>query len=277
MNEKDIKEIHARLTNQVKEYIFAILSKYGKYMPDEQRKKLEDITDFSRVVHIESFGSINGYAGPGGVYLPLDAFKVIELIKQIPEYGSDKNHRCYQPDSLIQNDNTFMTYIHHMIVSGATVEDYYQDLLLHEVMHYCGSGGSTALREGLNELLTRKIALEKGFRTNGCAYPKEVAMCLELEKIFGEDVMNQISFIPEEQKVFSYLETMLGEKEANLYRKVSFSMEQSFSNQYYRYMNTFQGIDGVYEKEKRYRNICYDKAYQLIRNYKQDMLDSNQK
>ena len=57
------------------------------------------------------------------------------------------------------------------------------------------------LQEGINELLTRKVAIERKFRINACGYPKEVKISYELPKIFGEDRLNQIAFISDERYI----------------------------------------------------------------------------
>ena len=42
---------------------------------------------------------------------------------------------------MIINNNSFMDYVIHLFISGTNAEGYYQDLLLHETLHFCGSGG----------------------------------------------------------------------------------------------------------------------------------------
>lgn len=58
----------------------------------------------------------------------------------------------------------------HVSISGTDTEGYYDDILLHEVMHFCVGDGGSVLKEEINELFTRKIlfAYEKVFWHNRC-------------------------------------------------------------------------------------------------------------
>ena len=140
--------------------------------------------------------------------------------------------------------------------------------MLHETMHFCGSDGGNALEEGINEYLTRKLALKKGFHTNGCAYPKEVKITHTLESILGEEVITQIAFIKPYDKVLSYLETTLGKDASELYQNVTHAMDEEFYNRYYRHMNHFDGLEGIKEKVTNYKQIDYSKVEQIIEQYK---------
>lgn len=176
----------------------------------------------------------------------------------------------YNDKTIIINDNTFFDYIIHTFISGKDTETYYKDLLLHETMHYCGSGGGSALREGMNEYLTRKLALEKGFKTNGCGYPKEVRIAYELEQLFGEEIINKLAFMDNIFEQTAFLEQTLGKKERNLYMEVSHYMNQEFHNKYYRYIDSYNGIKGIFMKAVNYRRIDYSQAYDIINTYKEE-------
>ena len=76
-------------------------------------------------------------------------------LKKIPGFGMMKNHKTCDQDNMIINDNTYITYIKHVFLKGLTPEEYFKEILLHETLHFCGSGGGTAIREGINELKTR--------------------------------------------------------------------------------------------------------------------------
>ena len=148
-----------------------------------------------------------------------------------------------------------------------TLEEYFEDLLLHEIMHFCGSGGSTALMEGINELLTRKIALENNFKTSGCGYPKEVRIAYTLQEILGEDIINQIAFINNELDILNYLEDTIGKEASDLYLDISGIMNNEFQEKYYKDMNTYNGLEGIKKKIENYQTIDYTKAYELIEEY----------
>ena len=179
--------------------------------------KLNQIRDFGKCVFIEDNGHINAFARKEGVFLPLSAWEVVPQLKMFEEYGRDKSHKLYNDETLVINDNTFYDYIQHVILTASEVLDYYEDLLLHETMHFCGSGGASALKEGINEYLTRKTALRHGFRTSACGYPKEVKLVYELEKLFGESIINQIAFINDEEEMLQFIENVIGKtpKEAS--------------------------------------------------------------
>ena len=207
--------------------------------------------------------------------MPLNAEKALEKIKTLPGYGSNPSHQTYDQATAIINDNTFETYVNHAIVTGMTLEQYFEDLLLHETMHFCGSDGGNSLKEGINEYLTRKLALKKGFHTNGCAYPKEVKIAHTLESILGEEVITQIAFIKPYDKVLSYLETTLGKDASELYQNVTHAMDEEFYNRYYRHMNHFDGLEGIQEKVTNYKQIDYSKVEQIIEQYKKTKSSQN--
>ena len=274
MTNEQIDDIHKRLTLKVAKYIKAITQEYGKFIPKERLSYLGNI-NYDEIIQIYDYGNINGLANPKHILLPLNAEKALEKIKTLPGYGSNPNHQTYNQATAIINDNTFETYVNHAIVTGMTLEQYFEDLLLHETMHFCGSDGGNALKEGINEYLTRKLALKKGFHTNGCAYPKEVKIARTLESILGEEVITQIAFIKPYDKVLSYLETTLGKDASELYQNVTHAMDEEFYNRYYRHMNHFDGLEGIQEKVTNYKQIDYSKVEQIIEQYKKTKSSQN--
>lgn len=274
MTNEQIDDIHKRLTLKVAKYIKAITQEYGKFIPKERLSYLGNI-NYDEIIQIYDYGNINGLANPKHILLPLNAEKALEKIKTLPGYGSNPNHQTYNQATAIINDNTFETYVNHAIVTGMTLEQYFEDLLLHETMHFCGSDGGNALKEGINEYLTRKLAFKKGFHTNGCAYPKEVKIAHTLESILGEEVITQIAFIKPYDKVLSYLETTLGKDASELYQNVTHAMDEEFYNRYYRHMNHFDGLEGIQEKVTNYKQIDYSKVEQIIEQYKKTESSQN--
>lgn len=266
-----IKEIHKDLANTTKIYIESILDTYGKYIPDYKIEQLSNIDDYRKVIFIEKLNTISAHADDRGVHLPIDAINAFGYFKTLKEYGVDKNHSLYNQDNLVINDNTFFDYLKHLVVTASRLEDYYQDSLLHEVMHFCGSGGVKALKEGINEYLTRKIAKEKGFRTSGCGYPKETKIAYELEKIFGEDILNQIAFINREEDILAFLEEKKGVKAKEFYKNLSMEMEKEFQSKYFKDMNRYGGLEGIKRKCENYDEINYSRANKLIEDYKKKM------
>ena len=267
----ELDKIHKNLTATLEKYIKTIISTYGRFIPNERFEYLSNINDYSNIIQIFDYSSINGYANNKYIALPLSADKAFDELKKITGYGTDESHKVYDSTNLIINDNTFMTYINHVIKKGVTLEDYFEDLLLHEIMHFCGSGGSTALMEGINELLTRKIALENNFKTSGCGYPKEVRIAYTLQEILGEDIINQIAFINNELDILNYLEDTIGKEASDLYLDISGIMNNEFQEKYYKDMNTYNGLKGIKKKIENYQTIDYTKAYELIEEYNKNM------
>ncbi len=263
----ELDKIHKNLTLTLEKYIKTITKTYGRFIPKERLTYLYNIKDYSNVIQIFDYSSINGYANNKYIALPLNADKAFDELKKIPGYGINKNHKVYDNTTLIINNNTFMTYVDHVIKKGMTLEDYFNDLLLHETMHFCGSGGSTALKEGINELLTRKIALENNFKTSGCAYPKEVRIAYTLQQMLGEDTINQIAFINNELDILNYLEDIIGKEASDLYLDISGIMNNEFQTKYYKDMNSYNGLEGIKKKVENYQNIDYTKVYELIDEY----------
>lgn len=137
MTDDKLNQIHENLTNQVSIYIRGIISKYGEYMVPAKVEYLKSIKDYSKIVKIYDYGSINGYANSDGIYMPLCADKVLEKVSKIPGYGINKKHQTYNDNTLVENNNTFVNYVYHILVSGTDTQRYYDDLLLHETLHFC--------------------------------------------------------------------------------------------------------------------------------------------
>ena len=267
MKQNELDKIRKNLAIHLEEYINAIIEKYGKYIPKDRLEVLNNISDYESLINIHDYGSVNAYATNHGIAMPLCADKLLNIASKVPGYGINKNHHSYNSSNLINNNNTFMVYIIHVFVSGTNAEGYYEDMLLHEVVHFCGSGGASALREGINELLTRKIALDKGFRTNGCGYPKEVHLAYRLQSIFGEDIIDQIAFIESDNDVCIFLADNLGEEAASLYLNVVKATQKEFDRKYYEKMDSYSGAFAILKKTLNYNFIDYSRVYQLLDDY----------
>ena len=276
MTDDKLNQIHENLTNQVSVYIRGIISKYGEYMVPVKVEYLKSIKDYSKIVKIYDYGSINGYANSDGIYMPLCADKVLEKVSKIPGYGINKKHQTYNDNTLVENNNTFVNYVYHIFVSGTDAQRYYDDLLLHETLHFCGSGGSFAISEGINELLTRQIAHEFGYHTNGCAYPNEVEVALRLSKVFGSDVITRLAFIRSFKQSLDYLDMTLGSAASSLYNDVMIAMEDEFQEKYYKNMDSYNGLVGIARKTIDYRKINYKKANELIDEYEKKLSNPEQ-
>lgn len=266
---RNIEALKTNLIVEIKELIEIIKREYPNYVD------LPEDLDLENRVHIEDTGTISLFVKNKNFYFPLSAFDVLDHFKSFPEYGSNSSHTTYNEDNMIINDNTFETFINHAIVKGMTVEEYFKEILLHEVMHFCGIGGWLALREGINELRTRQLAKKYGLLTSCCGYPKETKIAYELEQLLGKDVIDRIAFTKYRYEVIDILNELPIEA-ATLYLIVESEMEKEFQDKYMRH--NFPGINGPFEKMKKYDTIDYSIVYEIIDEYKKNQdFDLNKK
>lgn len=222
--------------------------------------------DLQELVHIEQTGTISLFVRNHNFYFPLDAFKVLGAFKRIPGFGMVKNHKTCNQDNMIINDNTYITYIKHAFLKGLTPEEYFKEILLHETLHFCGSGGRTAIREGINELKTRQLAKKYDLLTSSCGYPKETKIAYELENLFGEDIINKISFSKSRLEIKEILDSV-SPIASSFFFTLETVMEEEFYDKYMKY--EFPGLTGPFKKTQKYNSIDYTKAYLLIDEYKE--------
>lgn len=222
--------------------------------------------DLQELVHIEQTGTISLFVRNHNFYFPLDAFKVLGAFKRIPGFGMVKNHKTCNQDNMIINDNTYITYIKHAFLKGLTPEEYFKEILLHETLHFCGSGGRTAIREGINELKTRQLAKKYNLLTSSCGYPRETKIAYELENLFGEDIINKISFSKSRWEIKEILDSV-SPIASSFFFTLETVMEEEFYDKYMKY--EFPGLTGPFKKTQKYNSIDYTKAYLLIDEYKE--------
>lgn len=224
--------------------------------------------DLQKIVHIKEMGTISLFVSNKNFYFPKDALNVLNKIKKILGFGIMKNHKTCTKDNIIINNNTYITYLKHVFLKGLTGEEYYKEILLHETMHFCGSGGATAIREGINELKTRQLAKKYNLLTSSCGYPKETKVAYELEKIFGENVMNKIAFSKSHREIEEILDAVSPDA-SEFFFNLEKIMEKEFHNKYMKY--SFPGLIGPLKKTQKYNSINYKKAYELIDDYKKSL------
>lgn len=259
--ETDIEKIKNNLIPIIKKYIEIIKEEYKDYT------EIPNNIDLKKYVHIEDTGTISLFIRSGHFYFPTDAFKALEIMKKMPGFGSNKNHKTCNKDNMIINDNTYITFIKHVYLKGLTPEEYYKEILLHETLHFCGSGGATAIREGINELKTRELAQKYGLLTSSCGYPKETKIAYELQKIFGEEIINKITFSKSKREIIEILATT-SEDAVQFFFTLEDIMEKEFYDKYMKY--NFPGITGPIKKTQKYNAIDYTSAYLLIKEYKKN-------
>lgn len=267
-----MKEIKRNLANNLQRYISIILEEYASYIPKERKKYLENIKDYESCIEIADLGTISLYYFNNKIYFPTLAFSVLEHLKNNQQYRSNPNHKCFDENTLIKNQNTFWDYIKHAIIKGLSPEEYFQESLLHEAMHFCGCGGADPLKEGITELKTRELASRRNLLTSGCGYPKEIDIVLELQELFGTDTMNKIAFANSNKEISDILMQEQGSKAEELY----FSVRREMKNQFSEYMNQkFTGPDAPIKKAQAYDLLDYSKVYGLIEQHKKKQELSN--
>jgi len=245
------------IIKEIKDYINVIQKEHKDFVC------LPENIDFEQIVHIEDTGTISLFVRDNEFYLPSNAYNAINVLKKHEAFGSNKNHQTHCWNNLIINDNDFTYYINHVIFAGLSPLEFFQESLLHEVMHFCGSNGATALMEGLNEYLTRKLALKYHLKTSGCGYPKEIKVVLELEKLFGDDILEKLAFSKSLTDIYSAFNDL---DAAPFFLKLMEVMDEEFYEKYYKYR--FDGVNGPFEKAEKYRDIDYSNAFNLIEDFK---------
>ncbi len=219
-------------------------------------------SNLSNRIHIEDTGTISIFVKRGHFYFPLLAY---ELLRE--NIGNTNTASpLYTKNTLLRNDNTFYDYITHVYGEHLSPLQYFNEILLHETLHFCGSNGARALAEGINEYLTRKLALKHGLLTNGCGYNKEVQVVLELEKIFGEKLLSEISFAKNPEILLKTKNPKL----LNLYHSVEQVMYEECFEKYLKY-----NYPNPLDKAKNYSNIDYTEIMSTINNFKKNIEPSH--
>ena len=261
MVDDKIINIKNELIQSIYNIIEIIKQEYGDLTDIPENIKLE------KYVHIEQTNTISLFVSNKHFYFPTDAFRVLEALKKIPGFGRNPNHKAYNENNLINNDNTYITYLKHVFVAGLGPKEYFEEILVHETLHFCGSGGGSALREGINELKTRQLAQKYGLVTSGCGYPKEVGIALELEQLFGKDIIDKIAFANSNIQIKQILDSVSNEA-SEFYFKIQELMEKEFYHKYMKYK--FPGITGPIKKVQKYNSIDYSNVYKVIEQYKEE-------
>lgn len=256
-----MEKIKEELIFKIKQYIDIIKKEYPDLVNVDDNN-LED------KVHIEDTGTISLFVKRGEFYFPLDAFKVLKVMEKIPGFGSVKNHKPYGVGSMVINNNTYLTFIKHVFLKGLSPLEYYKEILLHEVMHFCGSGGGTAIREGINELKTRQLAQKYNLNTSYCGYPKEVKIAYELELLFGREVIDKIAFAKGYGEIYEILSSVSNDA-TEFYFELERTMEMEFNSKYM--SHKYPGVMGPFKKTKNYETIDYSRAYELLDEYKKSI------
>lgn len=240
------------------EYIKLILNNYSNC----NRKKILNIINYdSEIIKFNSSNAISFVVRDGVLLLPKAAYQIFPLLKQYKNYGAKPNSGRNIEDYLDTN-TTYMEYINHVIEAGLSVYDYFEESLLHEAMHICGSQGGTPLEEGINELKTRELAQKNNIKIAAYGYSKEVEIAKKLQQVIGKGIMDELTFIPSYKRK-EFLVDRLGKDIGELYRLISDKMIEK-SKSYYD--NLFQ-VNNPFEKARLYEDIDYTEVHQIIDNY----------
>ena len=247
-----------RIKELLLEYIKLILKNYSNC---DKEKILNSINNDDKIVEFNTLDTITFIVQNGVLLLPKAAYKLFPLLKQNENYGTKaNNHRSIE--DYLDTNTTYMEYINHLIESGMDVYDYFEESLLHEAMHICGSQGGTPLEEGINELKTRELAQKYNIKIAAYGYSKEVEISKQLQQIVGKDIMDELTFIPKHKRK-EFLIHKSGEDVAELYKLLSNKMIEKSSNYYDK---LFQ-VSDPFEKAKLYEDVDYTEVYQIIDNY----------
>jgi len=255
---KNIVKDKEEIIKNVENYINIIEKEYKEFV------KIPENLCCKEILRIEKLGTISLFVRDNVFYFPLEAYTIIERLKEHKDYGKNKMHKLYDSNTLLNNNNDFMDFIEHLILRGATALDYFKEVLLHETMHFCGSNGNSALMEGLNEYLTRKLALKYKLTTNGCAYYKEVKIILLLEELFGTEKLIKIAFSKSNESIEKILNSL---EDISFFFELDSIMNEEFYNKYYRFK-----FSNPFDKARKYEDINYSSALKLIENYKKSKL-----
>ena len=248
-----------------KKYVNIILNEYGSKIPAKIREKLTRHDDFTDMIEIADTGTISLYVTNDMVlHLPLDGYNAMEELSRLPLYGSDKSHRLYNNDNMIINDNTFESYVEHVILKGLPPLEYFKECLLHEIMHICGSRGGSALSEGFTELKTRELAFKYNLESSCSGYPKEVRIAHELQKLFGKELCDELVFL-DFKSVLDLLDSRIGPHAKKLYINIYKAMEEQFVPYI---AKRYPGLNGIKNKCETYDKLNYDFIYELIDQYR---------
>lgn len=262
MQINSIEQTKRVLAEDMKKYVEIILKEYGDFIPEERKVFLSGIYDYCSRIQVCESGTISMFATATEIIMPLAAYEIFQALRTHPEYGSNKNHRCYEEGEII-NQTTYFGYIWHVIWTGMSEEEFFRDSLLHETMHFCGAGGSNALREGFAELKTRELAQKYELRASRCGYPKEVEIANRIQNVIGADVAAMITFARNDREIYRILQEHCGIEIAEWYFEISKLMDEEHHAKYNH--SEFGGINGAKKKAEAYEKIDYSRIYEKLK------------
>ena len=201
------------------------------------------------------------------LYLPLKAYEMFPKLHRFSDFGTNKDDKR-EVFEYLDTNTTYADYIRHVIVAGLSEFDYFEESLLHEAMHLCGSGGGTALEEGINELKTRELAIKYNLKTSGYGYPKETEIAKRMQDVLGKELMDKLTFIGVNDR-YAYLSKAVSVEIAEFYRIISLTM----ANISFDYSHNLSHISDPYEKAKLYDSLDYSEVFDMVDRFKKEYLN----
>lgn len=245
------------IIKQLLNYLRVIISEYK----DNIKPETVDYLLNNNLVEFNSANSISFFVVNGILYLPKRIYDIIPILKGHELYGvSPKDGR--KVEDYLDTNTTYYDYIEHLIKMGVTPYKYFEESLLHEAMHLCGSVGGNPLEEGITELKTRELAQKNNIKIAAYGYPKEVEVAIALQEVIGKDVMDQLTFVKTHDRR-DFLVEKVGIEKADLYKKV-FKDMILLSNGYNMKIET---ISDPYIKAEEYKKLSYVKVLEYIDEY----------
>ena len=271
MLKSSMEETRKILADDMQKYVQLILKDYESVIPKGRQEFLREIDNYYPRIIVEDNGTISMFATNDGIIMPKGAYEIFKYMKLIPGYGINKKHKSYKEGEIL-NKKTYYDYIKHVFVTGMNVEEFFRDTLLHETMHFCGSDGGSALREGLTELKTREFAQKYNLIASRCGYPKEVEIASRLQKIIGEDVTNKITFAQSNKEIYNILQENCEKNVADLFFEISYLMDKELNSKYNHSM--FGGILGPIKKARAYSKIDYSEVHKKLKEFEEHFFSS---
>lgn len=259
------------LSIYLEKYVKAILKEYGNAIPNNMKKKLENISDYKSILVINPEHTVTFYCCDDKIFLPQYASEILSKMKFIPGFGINKNHKCYKNNEIL-NNTSYLGYIAHVIRKGLNIEDFCLETLLHETVHLCGSDGIEPFREGLTELKAREIAQKYGFPLSRCGYNKEVNIVSQVQDILGKELTTKIAFTPNESKVYDLITQQYY---SNVYSIIGEIRERMSEESEKKYDATrYKGPLSAIKKATAYDSLDYSNVLPLIEDLRNAVLEN---
>ncbi len=135
------------------------------------------------------------------IYLPKSYKALLKELKKIPKFGYNKNHSHFKKDE-INNKKTYFDFLKHIYIAGLSEEEYYKELILHELISMCSINEDSSLKRGLVELKTRELAQKYNLITNWCLNSKELEIALKMQELLGQELINKIIFTKSKRDLY---------------------------------------------------------------------------